>query len=96
VERKKNLLRPCFEVPSFVLGALGMVKCKKICSWLPTFDVKNRRLYVKKNCCNFFHGDLGMVETIFFALYLLLSTLKVRSREQKNCLGHALSFKLRV
>jgi hypothetical protein len=70
-----------------------MVKNKKNCSWPPIFDIKSRRLNVKENCCIFFHGDLGMVETNVFDFWLLLSALKVGGREQKNCLGHALSFK---
>jgi hypothetical protein len=91
VEHKKNL-QPCFEVPSYVLGALSMVKTKNICSCLPTFDIESRKVSVRKNCSNFFDGDLGMVESNIFVFGLLHSALKVGSKEQKNFLSHALSF----
>jgi hypothetical protein len=67
-----------------MLGALSMVKNKNNCSWPPTFDIENRRLSVKKNCSNFFHGDLGILETNFFVCCLLLL-----ASNKKNYLGHA-------
>ncbi len=92
MKRKKQNPQPCFEVPSFVLGVLGMVETKSIFSCPSIFDVENSKASAKKNCSNFFHGDLGMVESIIFVLGLLHSTLKVGGKEQKICLGHALSF----
>ncbi len=92
MECKKKASTIWFEVLSSVLGVLGMVETKNICSCPPTFDVENRKASAEKNCSNFFHGDLGMVESNIFALGLLHSTLKVGGKEQKNCLDHALSF----
>jgi hypothetical protein len=66
-----------------MLGALGMVKSKKQC--LASY-IESRRVSAKTNCSNFFHGDMSMAETNFFAFGFL------RSTKQKNCLGHALSF----
>lgn len=67
-----------------MLGALGMVDIKNIFSWPPTFDVESRRPNVKKNYFNFFHGDLGMVETKIFSLGLLLLTSKVGGKEPQK------------
>jgi hypothetical protein len=62
-----------------MLGALGMVETKKICS-CPTFDVESRKASAKKNCSTFFHGDLGMVESNIFAFGL---TFDIESRRQR-------------
>jgi hypothetical protein len=42
-----------------------MVETKNIFSCPFIFDVENRKASAKKNCSNFFHGDLGMVESNF-------------------------------
>jgi hypothetical protein len=41
VKRKKQNPQPCFEVPSFVLGVLGMVETKNIFSCPSIFDIEN-------------------------------------------------------
>jgi hypothetical protein len=64
-----------------------MVETKNICSCPPTFDIKNRRASAKKNCSNFFHGDLDMVENNVFVLGLLVSMLKVGGKKQKIVLA---------
>jgi hypothetical protein len=46
--KKKNPPQPCFEVPSSVLGVLGMVETKNILSCPPTSDIKNSKACVKK------------------------------------------------
>ncbi len=80
--RRLFLPWPHFEFPSFVLGVINMAKINFSCFWHSTFNLESRRLNVQKNCSNYVHGNLGMVQSNFFVLGLLLSTPKVGGKEQ--------------
>ncbi len=62
-----------------MLGVLSLVESNFFCSWPPTFDIESKKPFAKK-CSNLFHGDLGMVETIFFAFNFFFLTLKVKGK----------------
>jgi hypothetical protein len=65
------------KTPSTELGTHNMVGAFFLWS-TSYFQCQKQEDEHNKNCSNFVHGDLGMVQNIFFAFSLLLLALKVK------------------